>query len=113
MNSRALMPAMLKAPARKMRPSGFLERLQANAGKLVRVRPVDAPPGDSRPTCWRASKSTRRMPTSLRRSPNSASCRQRCARRQHGWIAKAKARQDALAAARQIAADAARALGQP
>ena len=43
---RALIPAMLKASGAQAPVSGFLERLQANAGKLVRVRPVDAPAGD-------------------------------------------------------------------
>ena len=43
---RALIPAMLKASGAQAPAGGFLERLQANAGKLVRIRPVDAPPGD-------------------------------------------------------------------
>ncbi len=43
---RALMPALLKAAGAQAPAGGFLDRLQANAGKLVRVRPVDAPAGD-------------------------------------------------------------------
>ena len=43
---RALLPAMLKVSGAQAPDGGFLERLQANAGKLVRIRPVDAPPGD-------------------------------------------------------------------
>ena len=43
---RALLPAMLKASGAQAPAGGFLERLQANAGKLVRIRPVDAPAGD-------------------------------------------------------------------
>ncbi len=42
----ALVPAMLKASGAQAPAGGFLDRLQANAGKLVRIRPVDAPPGD-------------------------------------------------------------------
>ncbi len=43
---RALIPAMLKASGAQAPLGGFLERLEANAGKLVRIRPVDAPAGD-------------------------------------------------------------------
>ena len=43
---RALLPAMLKISGAQVPQGGFLERLQANAGKLVHIRPVDAPPGD-------------------------------------------------------------------
>ena len=44
---RALLPAMLKLSGAQAPEGGFLDRLQANAGKLVRIRPVDAPPGDN------------------------------------------------------------------
>ena len=42
----ALLPAMLKISGASAPEGGFLERLQANAGKLVRIRPVTAPTGD-------------------------------------------------------------------
>ena len=42
----ALLPAMLKISGASAPEGGFLERLQANAGKLVRIRPVNAPTGD-------------------------------------------------------------------
>ena len=38
---------MIKAAGVQNAPSGFLERLQANASRLVRISPVNAPPGDT------------------------------------------------------------------
>jgi hypothetical protein len=106
----ALLPAMVKVPGTQA-PSGFLERLEANAGKLVRIRPVDAPPGDDASSVLArieidAAKAD--IPAALAdlgklndatRAPAQA------------WIAKAQARQAALAEARRYAADTARALG--
>ena len=107
---RELLPAMVKVPGTQA-PDGFLERLEANAGKLVRIRPVDAPPGDDESSVLArieidAAKAD--IPAALAdlgklndatRVPAQA------------WIAKAQARQAALTQARHIAADTARALG--
>ena len=68
-------------------------------------------PATIRPRCWRASKSTPPKPTSPPRSPISASSPMPTRAPAQDWIEKAKARQAALAAARQFAADTARALG--
>jgi len=43
---RALLPAMIKLSGAQTTEGGFIDRLQANARKLVRIRPVDAPPND-------------------------------------------------------------------
>jgi hypothetical protein len=107
---RELLPAMVKVPGTQA-PDGFLERLEANAGKLVRIRPVDAPPGDDESSVLArieidAAKAD--IPAALAdlgklndatRVPAQA------------WIAKAQARQAALTQARHIAADTERALG--
>jgi hypothetical protein len=107
---RELLPAMIKVSSTQA-PSGFLERLEANAGKLVRIRPVDAPPGDDASSVLArieidAAKAD--IPAALAdlgklndatRAPAQA------------WIAKAQARQAALAQAGHYAADMARALG--
>ena len=108
---RALLPAMLKISGAQAPQGGFLEKLEANAGRLVRIRPVERRPATMPPPCWRASRSTPPRPTSRLRSPISASCRRQRAQQAAGWIGKAMARQAALAAARQYAADTARALG--
>jgi hypothetical protein len=109
---RALIPAMQKAAGVQAPSGGFLERLEANAGKLVRIRPVDAPVGDTAAAVLTRVEieSTRAdIPAVLAdlerldpavRAPAQA------------WIAKAQSRQAALAAVRQLAADTARALGK-
>jgi hypothetical protein len=108
---RALLPAMLKISGAQAPEGGFLERLQANAGKLVRVRPVDAPPGDD------ASAVLARIEIDAAKADIAAALadlgKLADATRApaQAWFAKAQARQAALAAARQYAADTARALG--
>jgi hypothetical protein len=108
---RALVPAMLKISGAQAPEGGFLERLQANAGKLVRVRPVDAPPGDD------PSAVLARLEIDAARVDIAAALgdlgKLADAPRvpAQAWIAKAQARQAALAAARQFAAESARALG--
>lgn len=107
---RAVLPQMVKAA--DATPSGsFIERLQANASKLVKVTPVDAPPGDdpaavlarldvaaARGDIAGALVDLTKLPE-LTRAPA------------QGWIAKAKAREAALTAANDLAAETARALG--
>jgi hypothetical protein len=39
-------PAMLRAAGAPLHDGGLLERLQANAGRLVRIRPIEEAPGD-------------------------------------------------------------------
>jgi hypothetical protein len=108
---RALLPAMLKLSGAQAPEGGFLRRLQANAGKLVRVRPVDAPPGDD------ASAVLARLEIDAVKTDIAAALadlgKLADATRApaQAWIAKAQIRQAALAAARQYAADTARALG--
>ena len=110
---RALIPALLKASGAQAPAGGFLERLQANAGKLVRIRPVDAPPGDD------ASAVLARVEIEAAHSDIDGALadvgKLDAATRApaQAWIAKAQARQAALVAARQFAADTARALGKP
>lgn len=108
---RGLVPAMLKAAGADPTPSGgFLERLQANAGKLVRIRPLDAPAGDTpadvlaRIQIKAAAADIDGASAELAKLPEAA--RKPAA----AWIAKVKARQEALAAARSVAVASARAL---
>jgi hypothetical protein len=108
-----LMPALVKAAGAGAAPAGFLERLQANAGQLVRVRPLDAPAGDdpaavlARLEVEAANADIDGALADLGKLPEPAR------RPAQAWIAKAKSRQAALAAARDFAAAAARALGKP
>jgi hypothetical protein len=106
---RALLPAMLKISGAQASEGGFLERLQANASKLVRVRPVDAPPGDD-PSAVLArleiDAAKADIAAALADLGKLADATRAPAQ---AWIERAKARQAALAAARQHAADTARA----
>ncbi len=108
---RALLPAMLKISGAQAPQGGFLERLEANAGRLVRIRPVDAPPGDdaaavlARLEIDAAKADIAAALTDLGKLPDATRAPAQA------WIAKANARQSALAAARQYGADAARAFG--
>jgi len=109
---RALLPAMVKnANATTAPQGGFIERLQANASQLVKIRPVDAPTGDdnsallarieiaaSKADIAAALDDLAKLPDATRAPAQS-------------WIAKAQARQAALGAARALAADSANALG--
>jgi hypothetical protein len=107
---RALLPAMLKISGTQA-SSGFLERLEANAGRLVRIRPVDAPPGDD------ASSVLARIEIDAAKADISAALadlgklNETTRAPAQAWIAKAQASQAAFAEARRYAADTARALG--
>jgi hypothetical protein len=109
---RALIPAMLKVSGGQAPAGGFLERLQANAGRLVRIRPLDAPAGDD------ASAVLTRVEIETARADIAAALADldkldpAVRAPAQAWIGKAQARQAALAAARQLAADTARALGK-
>ena len=106
-----LLPAMVNLAGSQAPQGGFLERLQANAGKLVRIRPVDAPPSDdplavlSRIENDVAKSDVAAALADLGKLPNPIRAPAQ------GWISKAQAREGALKAARQYAADAARAIG--
>ena len=108
-----LEPALLLAAAPAAHDRGILEKLQANAEKLIRIRPIDEVPGDD-PVSVIARVEVRSMrgdlPGALAeliklpadvRAPAQA------------WIAKAQARTAAIEATRRFAADTLAALGKP
>lgn len=112
----AMIPALRSLWHSQASDGSFIERLQANAGNLVRIRPVDAPPGDDgRAVLARLESAAARADipaaivelgklerpglTDYTRSP------------QYFWITKAQAREAAAAAAQTFAADTARSLG--
>jgi hypothetical protein len=108
---RALIPALMKSPGAQA-PTGFLERLEANAGKLVRIRPVDAPAGDD------ASAVLARVEVEAAQAAIDDAIidlgKLDAATRApaQDWLRKAQARQAAFAAARQFASEATHALGK-
>ena len=102
---------MLKISEAQAAAGGFLDRLEANAGRLVRIRPVNAPPGDDASAVLARLESDAAKAdipaalTALGKLPDATRAPALA------WIAKAQARQAALSSARQYAADTARALG--
>ncbi len=105
-----LIPSVIKAAGVPDAPSGFLERLQANASSLVRISPVNAPPGDKAPDVL-ARIEVAAAHADLASALNDIGKLPEKARQQAAdWVTTAVARQKALAAARQFASDTARAL---
>jgi hypothetical protein len=105
-------PAMLKNVAAPAPAGGFLDRLQANAEKLVRIRPVDEMPGDepaavvsraqgkaARADLAGAVAELNALPANVRAPAED-------------WIKQVEARKAAINASRRLAADATVALGK-
>jgi len=108
----ALTNALAQSSGAPPREGGFLERLQANAERLVRIRPLDEPPGDD-PAAVLTRIEQRALQadlpgalTELAKLPAPARAAAQA------WIAKAQARLAAIAASRRFAADAFAALGK-
>jgi hypothetical protein len=108
-----LTPALLRASGAATNEGTFFERLKSNAQKLVRVTPINAPPGDdpaaviaridgdaARADIATALSEIARLPAAARDIAEA-------------WVKKAEARAAAMAASRQIVADALSALGTP
>jgi hypothetical protein len=105
-----LMPALIKAAGVQDTPGGFLERLQANASSLVRISPVNAPPGDT-PSAVLARIEVAAAHADIPAAVNAIGKLPEAARQKAAdWVGKASARQKALAAARVFASDRARGL---
>jgi hypothetical protein len=105
-------PAILKNAAAPTPAGGFLDRLQANAEKLVRIRPVDEAPGDepaavvSRAQAKAARSDLAGAVTELNALP------QQVRAPAEDWIKQVEARNAAVNASRRLAADAMTALGK-
>jgi hypothetical protein len=105
-------PAMLKNVAAPAPAGGFLDRLQANAERLVRIRPVDETPGDepaavvSRAQAKAARSDLAGAVVELNALP--ANVRAPA----EDWIKQAEARNAAVNASRRLTADAMTALGK-
>lgn len=109
---RALIPTIMKTSGAQVPAGNYLERLEASAARLVRIRPVGMPAGDdasavlARVEKEAASAAIADALTDLgkldvaTRAPAQA------------WIGKAQARQTAVAAARELASQTAHALGK-
>jgi hypothetical protein len=107
-----LAPALYQAGGSGARDASFLEKLQASAEKLVRIRPIAEVPGDDAAAIVaRAEAKAARSDIAgalgeLAQLPASARAPAQA------WIKKAEARQAAIDAGRRLAADALAALGK-
>ena len=108
---RDLLPQMRKIAAPRAQASGsFLERLQANAGNLVRISPATAPSGDrpadvlARLEVDAAHNDVAAAASGIGKLPEAAQAPAK------DWLARVKARQAALAASAELAGTTARAL---
>ena len=109
---RVLIPALTKASGGQAPGGDFLDRLQANASKLVRIRPLGAPVGDdSSAVLARIEVETAHadIDGALADLEKLHATTRALAR---DWIAKAQSRQTAITAARQFAADTMHALAK-
>lgn len=104
---------MMNAAGAPPRDGGFLDRLQANAEKLVRIRPVNEAPGDdvatviTRADVKAAHGDIAGALAEVKSLPAAVSAPAQ------GWIRKADAQVAALSAARSLADGAVRALAKP
>ncbi len=109
----ALTPALVRASGTAPGASSFLGRLKANAQKIVRVTPIDAPLGDDpaaviariNAAAARGDLAAARAEIAKLPAPARALA--------DGWVKKAEAREAAIAASRRVAADTLAALGKP
>jgi hypothetical protein len=100
------------APDNPTTGSGLVDRLQAGAAKLVRIERTDAVGTDRGAVVTRVTAAALRYDfTDARRELNTLAPADRTAAQ--GWLDKAAARDAALAASRQFAADAMTALAKP
>jgi hypothetical protein len=108
----SLTPALLQASDTTPNDATFLAKLEAHAQKLVRITPVDAPVGND------PSAVVARIDGDAGRTDIAAALRDIAALPDPAktlaaaWVKKAEARNAAIAASRQIAAEALAALGK-
>lgn len=109
----SLIPVLRQAAEPASSDSSFLSRLESNAQHLVRITPVDAPPGDdpssvvTRISIDAAHADIAAALADVAKLPDAAKPLAAA------WVEKAQARNAAIAASRKLAADALAALSKP
>jgi hypothetical protein len=109
----SLIPALRQAAEPASSDSSFLSRLESNAQHLVRITPVDAPPGDdpssvvTRIGVDAAHADIAAALADIAKLPDAAKPLAAA------WVEKAQARNAAIAASRKLAAEALAALSKP
>jgi hypothetical protein len=109
----ALLPALAKAAGTKPSDGGFLDRLKANAEKIVRIRPIDEPSGDDPDTVLRRieARTSQRNLAGAVAELNKLPAPVRALAKE--WAAKVQAREAALDASRRFVASALSEAGKP
>jgi hypothetical protein len=109
----ALVPALDQAAGTASGDKTFIERLEVNAQKLVRITPVDAPAGtDPASVIARIAFDAGRADIAAGLA-DIAALPEAAKPLAADWVKKAQAREAAIAASRRIAADALAALSKP
>ena len=103
---------MTSAAASSPREGGILDRLQQNAEKLVRIRPINAAPGDDAAAVVARAQTKATQGNLAGAVADLTSLPEGVRAPAQGWITKAEARTAALAAARALADNAVGALGK-
>ncbi|MGB6446559.1 MAG: hypothetical protein WBF47_15460, partial [Xanthobacteraceae bacterium] len=108
-----LVPTLQQATDTSSGDTTFLSKLEANAQRLVRVTPVDAPPGDDVTSVIARINIDALRGNIAGALSEIASLPDNAKALAAGWVKKAQAREAAIAASRHIAANAVAALGKP
>jgi hypothetical protein len=108
-----LVPALQQATDNSSGDTTFLSKLEANAQRLVRVTPVDAPPGNDVTSVIARINIDALRGNIADALSEIASLPDDAKALAADWVKKAQAREAAIAASRHIAADAVAALGKP
>ncbi|MFA6266457.1 MAG: hypothetical protein WC670_12200 [Pseudolabrys sp.] len=108
---RDLLPQLQKAVGTPAPSGSFIERLQANAEHLVRVRPAGAPAGDDAAAVLARLEVEAAAGDIAAALADAGKLPEAARQLTSDWVTRAIARQKALAAARDFAAGSARSLG--
>ncbi len=109
---RASIPAIRNAVTAQTSAVSFFERLQANAGKLVRIRPVTAPSGDDPSDVLVRLETAAALADLSSAVAELAKLPERMRAPARSWIEKVRARQAALAAVQSFATELINATGK-
>ena len=103
---------MLSAAGTAPRDGGILDRLQQNAGRLVRIRPISEAPGDDPATLVARAEAKAAQGDIAGALSDLAQLADAARVPAQAWAKRAAAQVAALAAARKLAAEAVGALGK-
>jgi hypothetical protein len=109
----ALVPALVKATGASTREGGILDRLMANAEKVVRVRPVEEAAGDDLITVLQRIEVRAHQGNLAGALADIAKLPEPARALTKEWVAKVEARNAAIEASRKFSADALAAIGKP